>query len=64
MKLKADLTCPGCKSKFEFLVEMMVPGKSTKCAWCGATIAFTGNSGRELQRAVDNVHAAFKKLGR
>jgi hypothetical protein len=61
MKLEADLKCPNCRRSFKQRVEDMRPGKSRTCPGCGTTIAFTGDDGREAQRALDRLQRSLSK---
>ena len=63
MRLKADVNCPGCKKKLELYVDEMVPGTSKACPHCKAKIDFKGDDGRKVQKGLDELEKAFKKLG-
>ena len=55
MKLEAELKCPQCCRSFRQKLEEMRPGRSRRCPGCGTSMAFTGDSGREAQRALDRL---------
>ena len=62
-KLEADLACPKCHRKFKQRVDEIVPGRSRRCAGCGLNITFTGDDGRQVQRALDKLEGQLKNLG-
>jgi hypothetical protein len=61
--LTADITCPNCHHKVKIKVKDMVPGQSKRLS-CGCIIQFTGDDGRKMQRAVDDLERKLKKLNR
>lgn len=62
--LETDLNCPGCKRAMRIKVKEMVPGTSKRCPFgCGATIKFSGDDGRKLQGALDDLERTFRRLG-
>jgi hypothetical protein len=61
MKLEADIQCPKCRRTLKIKVAEMHPGQQKKCS-CGAVIEFTGDDGREAQRALDDLTKSFKRL--
>lgn len=61
-KLQFDLECPNCHRKFRQRVEDMRPGRSRRCPYCNAVIRFTGDDGRQVQRAVDDLERALKRV--
>jgi uncharacterized Zn finger protein len=63
-KLKFDLECPSCHRKFKQKVEDVRPGQSRRCPHCGTVIEFTGDDGRQMQRAVDKLERSIKKASR
>jgi DNA-directed RNA polymerase subunit RPC12/RpoP len=63
-KLQIDLKCPNCHRKFKQKVEEMHPGRSRRCPYCKTMIEFTGDDGREVQKAVDNLERALKRMSR
>jgi hypothetical protein len=63
--LEANMNCPGCKRAMRIKVKEMVPGTSNRCPFgCGATIKFSGDDGRKMQRAMDGLEQAIRRLGR
>ena len=64
MQLEADLPCPGCKKKFKQKLSEMSPGKSKKCPHCSATIKFTGDDMRKLQKSIDDFDRYLKSLNK
>ncbi len=60
MKLDVDVTCANCKKKTKTKVEKLVPGKSMICPHCKATIVFSGDDGRKIQKAFDDLKKKFK----
>jgi len=63
-KLEFDLQCPNCHGKFKQKVEDMRPGQSRSCPYCATIIEFTGDDGREAQRAIDNLTRAMKRASK
>ncbi len=60
-KLQFDLQCPNCHRKFKQKVEDVRPGKSRRCPHCGTEIEFTGDDGRQVQKAVDDLNRTLKR---
>lgn len=60
MKLKADLKCPNCNKQFNMRVENLHPGNSYRCSNCHTTIQFTGDDGREVQKALDDLQKTIE----
>lgn len=63
-KLRFDLECPNCHRKFKQKVEEVRPGKSRHCPYCGTMIEFTGDDGRQVQKAVDDLKRTLKSKSR
>ncbi|KPZ67245.1 hypothetical protein BCU84_19490 [Shewanella sp. 10N.286.51.B7] len=64
MNIPIDIDCPGCNRSIKLNVNEMVPGKKINCGNCKAEIEFTGDDGRKVQRELDNLERALKKLGK
>lgn len=63
-KLQFNLECPNCHRKFKQKVEGMRPGKSRHCPYCGTVIEFTGDDGRRVQKAVDDLERTLRRMSR
>lgn len=63
-KLEANLQCPQCHGKFKQKIEDIRPGRSRRCPHCGTMIEFTGDDGREAQKAIDNLARSLKRVSR
>jgi uncharacterized C2H2 Zn-finger protein len=63
-KLQLDLQCPSCHRKFKQKVEDMRPSKSCHCPYCDTVIEFTGDDGRQIQKAVDDLKRTLKRKSR
>lgn len=63
-KLQFELQCPNCHRKFKQKVEDVQPGKSGRCPYCGTMIEFTGDDGRKVQKAVDDLERSLKRASR
>ncbi|MCW7467799.1 hypothetical protein ND864_18920 [Leptospira levettii] len=61
MKLDVDVTCANCKKKTKTKVEKLIPGKSMTCPHCNATIVFSGDDGRKIQKSMDDFLKKLKK---
>lgn len=61
--LTAEIECPNCKRKVKLKVKEMIPGHSKRLS-CGCTIQFTGDDGRQIQRALDDFQKQLQKLQR
>ena len=62
--LKAKLTCPNCNRSITIKVREMVPGRAKACPHgCGATLNFTGDDGRKVQHALDDLERTIRRLG-
>ena len=59
--LTADINCPNCNRKVKIKVKDMVPGRSKQLS-CGCTIQFSGDDGRQVQKALDDFERQLKKL--
>jgi hypothetical protein len=45
-------------------VEEMQPGAQRRCPGCGTSIQFTGDDGRQAQKALDDFERTLKNLFR
>jgi len=63
-KLQFGLVCPNCHRRFKQRVEGMRPGQSRRCPHCGTVINFTGDDGRRIQKAVDDLECTVKRMSR
>lgn len=61
--LTAEISCPNCNRRVKIKVKEMVPGRSKRLS-CGCTIQFTGDDGRQVQRALDDLENQLKRLQR
>lgn len=61
--LIADFHCPQCNRKVKIKVKEMIPGTRRRLG-CGCTIRFTGDDGRKMQRALDELERKLKRLFR
>lgn len=61
--LTATLTCPRCHRKLRVKYTEMVPGRRKRC-YCGFEFHFNGADGRRIQREVDGLEQALKRLNR
>jgi transcription elongation factor Elf1 len=61
--LETDIECPNCKRKIKIKVKEMVPGHTKNCPSCGLVIRFSGDDGRKVQRAMDDLQRTLKRLG-
>jgi transcription elongation factor Elf1 len=61
--LETDFECPNCKRKIKIKVKEMVPGQKKNCPSCGLVIRFSGDDGRKVQHALDDLHKKLKHLG-
>lgn len=59
--LTADISCPTCNRKVKVKVKEMVPGRSKRLS-CGCTIQFSGDDGRQVQKALDDFERQLKRL--
>lgn len=55
--LTADINYPSCKRK----VRQMVPGRSKRLS-CGCTLQFSGDDGRKVQHALDDLERQLQQL--
>lgn len=62
MQLDADIPCPKCNRKLKVKLADMREGRSRRCSFCGAEIAFKGDGGPKAQKAIDDLTKSFKKL--
>jgi len=63
-KLQLELECPNCHRRFKQKVEDMHPSRSRRCPYCNTTIRFTGDDGRRVQIAVDDLERTLKRMSR
>jgi uncharacterized C2H2 Zn-finger protein len=63
-KLQVDLECPNCHREFKQKVDDMRPGESRRCPHCGTMIKFTGDDGRQVQRAIDDLERTLKNMSK
>ena len=59
-----DIQCPGCGHRIRIKVREMVPGQSKRCPYCTTTFQFSGDAGRQVQRAVDDLERKLERLSR
>ena len=62
--LTAKIQCPNCKHSVQIKVKEMVPGHAKNCPFCGVQFNFSGDDGRKVQRALDDLNRTLKRLGR
>ncbi len=60
--LTINVTCPKCNQTLVIKVRDMVPGNTMQCS-CGCTISFSGDDGRQVQEALDDLDQQLKNLG-
>lgn len=63
MEIEAKPNCVACGKQLTIRAREMVPGTSTKCPHCGAKITFSGDDGRKVQGAVDDLMKTLKRMG-
>lgn len=61
--LTAEINCPSCNRKVRIKVRDMVPGRSKRLS-CGCTIRFSGDDGRQVQRALDDLRRQLHGLSK
>lgn len=61
--LRIPIQCPGCKRKIEIPARTSAPGKVIRCR-CGAEITLKGDDMRKLQKSMDSIEAALRRLGK
>lgn len=61
--LTAEISCPSCNRKVRIKVRDMVPGRSKRLS-CGCTIQFSGDDGRQVQRALDDLSRQLRRLSK
>lgn len=61
--LTAEINCPSCNRKVRIKVRDMVPGRSKRLS-CGCTIQFSGDDGRQVQRALDDLSRQLRRLSK
>lgn len=61
MELSTKIRCPNCKKEFEVKVREMIPGRKSACPHCKSSIRFTGDDGRKVQGALDDLEKTLKK---
>jgi hypothetical protein len=62
--IKSKNPMPNCHRSIQIKVKEMVPGHMKNCSFCGAQFNFTGDDGRKVQRALDDLNRTLKSLGR
>jgi hypothetical protein len=63
--IETKLRCPKCKRPLALKLRELIPGTTKTCPHgCGATLEFTGDDGRKVQGALDNVSRALQRIGR
>lgn len=61
-KLRAEVKCPSCSRKVTIRVEEMVPGRSRRCPACDTVFKFSGDDGRRVQKALDDLERTLRDL--
>ena len=62
--LEAEITCPKCQRKLKIKVKEMIPGQTRNCPSCNTVIRFSGDDGRKIQRALDDLQRTLRRIGR
>lgn len=62
MELDTEIECPNCNQKINIKVKEMVPGRKKVCPHCHSEIKFSGDDGREAQKALDDLEKTIKNL--
>lgn len=62
MDFDVNPNCPSCEKEMPLKVQELVPGSSIECPNCGVTIEFSGDDGRDVKKALDDVEKSFKYL--
>jgi hypothetical protein len=62
--LYADMECPNCGRTVRIKIKDMVPGRSKDCPHCEAVFEFSGEDGRQAQRALDDFESQLERLSR
>jgi uncharacterized C2H2 Zn-finger protein len=42
----------------------MIPGASRSCPYCGTVFQFTGDDGRKVQKALDDLEKTIKNMSK
>lgn len=58
--LRTEIECPNCGRKIRIKSKEMVPGRTKRCR-CGYEIKFTGDDGRRMQRAANDLERELKR---
>lgn len=61
--LTAKINCPNCGRQIRLKIKEMVPGRSKRLS-CGCVVQFTGDDGRQAQKALDDFQKSLKQLNR
>lgn len=61
--LATNINCPNCGRKVNVKVNEMIPGRMKRLS-CGCTIQFSGDDGREIQRALNKIEKQIKQLNK
>ena len=59
-----DIKCPGCGHTTRVKVRELVPGRSRRCRSCAATFQSSGEDGRRVQRALNDLERELKQVSR
>lgn len=62
MELKANIKCPKCHRILKIPVRQMVPGTSKSCPSCSTVINFSGDDGRKVQKATDDLLRSIRSM--
>ena len=61
-EMRVDVRCPCCGHRASNRVREMVPGRSKRCPHCSTMFEFSGDDGRQTQRALDDLERTLKRL--
>lgn len=64
MELSVDIACPKCGHKISAALRQLKPGNKLVCPGCGVGIELEGDDVSEAAKAMDQVEAGVKNLGR
>ena len=59
-ELEAAISCPNCQRKIKIKIKEMIPGRTRNCPFCGVVIRFSGDDGRKVQNALDDLQKTIK----
>lgn len=62
MEIKIPIKCPGCKRTHDMSTRTMKKDMVIACA-CGASIRIGGDDPQEMQRGLDKLERALKRMG-